>query len=158
MSLKHLFSLSVFFLAACGAQTDPPITDPLANFEVIDCDVAFATSIEEPVFEAIDSPQRFRELYLATDLNNQDEVPEVNFEDSTVVAIHLGMRPSTGYSAAVTSVQESGTAVMVHYEESTPGNCGAGAAVTYPYCFVAIEKTDKPVEFEGSETTDCVNP
>ncbi len=156
--LKTSLLLPFALLAGCGAQTELPLPDPIHDFEVVDCGVAYSTSVDEFSVEAINSSQRFQELYLATDLNNQDEIPAVDFDNRTVVAVHLGTRGSTGFSVEVTSIEESAAAIIVHYEESTPGMCGAGAAITYPYCFVSIEKTDKPVQYEATETTGCVNP
>ncbi len=155
---KALLPVPLALLVGCGAEKELTIPDPLLEFEVVDCGVAYATSITEFSVEAVDSSQRFQELYLATDLNNQGEIPAVDFDTKTVIAIHLDPRPSTAYSIEVTSITESADAVVVHYDESTPGMCAAGTAITHPYCFVAIDKTAKPVEHEVTETTACVNP
>ena len=160
--MKTNFHLAAFFalLTGCGADSDPSSvespSDPL-SFQRISCpNVSSNTSLEKEKLSVIKNAQEFREIYLVSDLDSQAEAPEVNFEEQTVIAIHLGAKPSSGYSVNVMEVLERDGVVDVNYEVSSPSNgCEVDTAITYPYCFFAIEKTDKEFVFSATNTTKC---
>lgn len=129
------------------------------NFQAIACPAIsshMAFDYHELNIEVIDDSHRFIEVYMATDLNSQEEAPELNFDDIQVLAIHLGERPSSNYLVRVTEVVETDDLVSVNYINVSPcESCGADDVMTYPYCFVAIDNTDKEIEFNETEISEC---
>lgn len=77
------------------------------------------------------------------------EVPEIDFEKYTLLAVAGGARPSGGYSVAVQSVWESESHVDVVALELRPSarKCTVTAIVTYPVAFAMIPRTRKSVRF-----------
>lgn len=143
------------FLIGCGSSSsDTAITKP---FEPVACpEVSTYTAIQGSSFKLINEPHEFVELYLATDLNSQDEAPLIDFETKSIVAIHLGEKPSGGHQVQVTSVEDFGPKIVVRYEAVSPGNgCNVVTVITNPYCFVSISKTTKPVEFIATNVRKC---
>lgn len=154
-------------LAACGSGSSRSSglelkapndfqTEPM-QFEPIACPaISTHTAVQGSSFKLINEPHEFVELYLATNLNSQDEVPLINFETKSVIAIHLGEKTSSGYQVQVTSVEDFGSKIVVHYEVVSPSEgCGVDTGLTNPYCFVSIGKTTKPVEFIATNVRKC---
>jgi hypothetical protein len=74
--------------------------------------------------------------------------PAVDFQRRDVLALFVGIRPSTGYVVEVVEVERTGRALDVRATESQPGEkCAGGAATTYPNAFVAVDKTRLPMRF-----------
>ncbi|MCP8899301.1 protease complex subunit PrcB family protein [Gilvimarinus xylanilyticus] len=145
--------LLLALLVGCGSGSDE---SPEVNFTRLDCPaVASHTSYTEPYFDVLTDPHAYRERYLATDLNAQDEAPEVNFETHRVVVLHAGVKSSSGHSIDVINIEDRGEKLQVNYREGEPQTCGADGALTYPYCFIAIEASDTPVEFSGEVVNSC---
>lgn len=150
-----LVTLSTFFLAGCGGNTsDDPRID---SFEVIACPaIATHTSITSPKVELINSPHRFVELYLSSNLDSQQSEPTIDFDTKSVISIHLGEKPSSGYSVRVTKVENKSSRIIVSYEVVSPSEgCGVDTGLTYPYCFVSIDKTSKALEYRASNIKKC---
>lgn len=160
--MKHIALLTIIpaLLIGCGAANDPTdleLSPSELSFELINCPaVSGNSSVEEEQIAVINDPHEFRELYLASNPHSQEEAPEVNFDDKTVIAIHLGAMSSSGYSVDVMEVRERDDIVNVQYRVNTPSSeCEEDAAVTYPYCFVSIDKTDKEFEFFPNTSFEC---
>jgi len=152
-------------ISGCGSSSSSSSSNSSSNsenaavaFTAIACPaVSYQSAIEKQNQEVIDNAHRFVELYLATDLNSQDDEPTVDFDKKTVIALHLGLKPTPGYGVHVNEVQENDKNIMVNYEVRAPGaGCILNAVVTYPYCFITIDKTEKDVQFSGKEiVNDC---
>ena len=79
--------------------------------------------------------------------------PPVDFTTEMVVAVFIGTRVSSGYSAVVTDVTGDDTGIVVTFEERYPGaNCPPGLPVVIsPYAFVAVSRISGSVAFSGSQ-------
>jgi hypothetical protein len=139
-------------LAGCGSDSSP------VSYSALTCPaVSYQSAIDEPSVEVIDNNSRFVELFAATDLNSQEDIPVVDFNQQVVVAIHGGERPSSGYEIRVTSVKQQ-SSLIVHYQTVSPSaNCAAQDVITYPYCFIAIDNTSTEIEFRESAVRECGN-
>jgi hypothetical protein len=164
MIFRFLAALTLFALmSGCGSSStnrnpNPNPDNHVIAFETIACPaVSYHTAIEKQSFEVVNNAHQFVELYLATDLNSQDDEPTVDFDKKTVIALHLGLKPTPGYGVHVNEVQENDKNIMVNYEVRAPGaGCILNTVVTYPYCFITIDKTEKDVQFSGKEiVNDC---
>ena len=138
-------------MTGCGSGTND---GKQVDFVKIDCPgLASNSSYEENMYRIINNQHEYREFYLATNIDSQNEPPNVNFENHTVIFLNGGFKPSTGHSLEVTSIQEESGKLRVYLQESEPQSCPADTAITYPYCYVSIGKTNKKIEF-SSETVD----
>jgi hypothetical protein len=89
-------------------------------------------------------------------LDSQDAEPTINFEEKSVIGIHLGQKPSSGYRVQVTRIEDKDSHLVVNYDVVSPSkNCNVDTALTYPYCFVAIAKNSKPVEYKARNIKRC---
>lgn len=124
----------------------PPIAD---NVEIVACPEtgSGATDYKDGFTMLINDPHEFRERYLSSLPYNQSEPPEVDFDSKSVIAVHAGRRSSASQRVRITELYEGSEAIDVTYQVVVP--CGGDdTALTYPFCFVSIDKTDKAVNFE----------
>jgi hypothetical protein len=81
-----------------------------------------------------------------------EPLPPVNFQEEMVIAVTMGVQPTGGYAIEVSGVELRVDALRVTVERTVPP---AGAmliqALTAPYHFAAVPRTDLPVRF--AETT-----
>lgn len=74
--------------------------------------------------------------------------PVVDFTRDMVVAVFLGDRPNSGYSASVDGVSADPAGLSVIYTEgSTTGSCVIAPVVTQPYAIVRVQRVEGPASF-----------
>jgi hypothetical protein len=79
-------------------------------------------------------------------------LPEVNFAKSMVVGVFLGFRNTGGYRAAITSIDASGSEIVVTWKESRPGPQDITSQVlTFPHHIVRAERLDGKVVFKQAD-------
>lgn len=140
-------------MTGCGSDTSD---EKQISFVNIDCpSVASNSSYEAKMHQIIDDQHEYREFYLAANIDSQSEPPKVNFDESTVIFINGGFKPSTGHSLEVMSIQDESGKLRVYFQESEPQSCPADTATTYPYCFVSIDKTNKKIELSNEVVDSC---
>lgn len=85
-------------------------------------------------------------------------IPEVNFENETVVLVALGMRNNGGFQLNINTVHELGNVLTINYTETTPNpKCSNTQAIVFPYEFISIPKTSKKVTFNSSQQMGSCN-
>jgi hypothetical protein len=105
--------------------------------------------------ELIEDAETFRKAFLES-VPEGTEVPEVDFSRFVVVAAWMGQQTNCGSALSIPSARESETRVEVEVKASVPGNCASEDAISYPFCFVRVEKVAKPYVFlEKTETRVC---
>jgi len=146
-------------MAGCGGDGSPSDEPIINTFDVITCPaVASYSSITKPNVELINNSNRFIELYRGSDLYSKTDEPTIDFEKKSVLGINTGEKPSSGHQVKVTSVEDKGSKVIVNYDVISPSEgCAVDMSLTYPYCFVSIQKSTKPVEFNATHVTKCTN-
>lgn len=78
--------------------------------------------------------------------------PEIDFSETTVIAVFMGECRTTGYSIEVKEVIDTGLTIVVKVEKVYPSkNCVVGQALTYPHHIIKIGKIGKHVIFQTSE-------
>jgi len=55
----------------------------------------------------------------------------------------------------IIEIVDRGEYWQVLYSESEPQSCAADMATTYPYCFVSVERTNKPIKFSREMIDSC---
>ena len=86
-----------------------------------------------------------------------EEVPAVDFDSESVLAVFLGQRPTSGYSAEILSVRAKDASVRVGWREVAPGpNCIVLMVVTVPFTIVRIPVPGAEADFRGElDVVDC---
>ncbi len=85
-------------------------------------------------------------------------LPEINFEERDLILLMLDTKPSGGYGIDQVRVQVNDEQLTVQYTEQHPGeNCFTTQALTRPYTFISIPKSNKEVKFLKGKTVinDC---
>ena len=116
--------------------------------------------VNEELHKLISSKEEFVDLWkkVYSTRTPQPTVPEVNFEESLVVACFMGMRNTGGYKLEVSSVNKSGTQLEVMLTYSSPGSgCMVTEALTQPFYIGKVEKGDiTDASFSTkSQTVNC---
>lgn len=144
-------------LSGCGS--DESSSDKRVNipFEIIACPaIAYQSSITEASVARIQESHLFVERYLASDLNSQEQEPVIDFEKKSVIAIHMGQQASSGYQVLVTEINDNGAQIVVNYKVTAPGSgCNVNTVITYPYCFVSIDRAEKTIVYKESKVSAC---
>ncbi|MDZ7807067.1 MAG: protease complex subunit PrcB family protein [Gracilimonas sp.] len=86
------------------------------------------------------------------------ELPGINFDERELILLMLDSKSSGGYGIDNLKLQTNENQLFVHYVESHPGSgCLTTQAITRPYKFISIPKSDKEVIFLKGDTVvnDC---
>lgn len=153
----NLMAALTLALIGCGAANNQTASgNKEINFRKIECPAFSTHSTVEQRQSVIKNAQEFVELFLTSDLDNQDEMPEINFNENVVLAIHLGPMPSSGYIVDAKEVIETDGVLNVKYEVVSPNQgCNVDTAITYPYCFIEIKKSNKEIVFSAINSSNC---
>ena len=106
-------------------------------------------TVENRSFEVLTSTQEFitKIENLSIDESYLEKITAIDFNESTVVGIHLGQKNNGGYSIAIESVTENDKEVVLKVKEIGPKqNQAVTMALTQPFCYVALAKTTKKIE------------
>lgn len=96
---------------------------------------------DQESFEFVKDESSLKALYQSI---NKDEIPKIDFEKETVVALFLGQRSSGGHTIKIKNVSEKGGQIYVEVEKSSPpSGSNATMAITNPYCIAKINSTKK---------------
>ncbi len=152
----YLIAPLVCALMGCDGEGDDETRSRHDNtgkpyaYEMVECGNSAHTSIEELSREVITGVHEFREVYGVTDLNRQEEVPDIDFSTQQVVAIHSGWKPNPGYGLRIDEVVTHDGSIVVRYTDilaNSSDDCAYPAMVVSPYCFIAMKKSDLPVTY-----------
>lgn len=106
---------------------------------------------EEPVFQ-----EEWEKVHQS--MSPIPELPEVNFSERTLILLMIEGKPTGGYTIDGPQIRLVDDQIVVKYAEVHPGNnCGTTQALTRPYKFISIPKSDKEVVFQKGKTVfhDC---
>ena len=120
---------------------------------------------DEPWLEVIDNHEDWEAFYLGvaplfTDLAPELQiVPEIDFDNFTVIAGGLGIRPSRASRLSVESVINAGDTVFVNLLWVVAGQyCASPASTEYPTTVMLIRKSDKQLTFHLDEVVHECEP
>lgn len=83
-------------------------------------------------------------------LNLSDQkLPDVNFENQTILAIFMGEQPTGGYSIRIDRISSTvdGLIVAVRRTEPPKGT-PVTLSLTRPYIIVSVPRDDRPITFD----------
>jgi protease stability complex PrcB-like protein len=135
--------LAVSFSPAPSAARQGPVNSYL--FKVLG-QGSYGGSSLTPTDVVITSPAQWATYWQQSTGSNNP--PYVDFRKEVVLGLFMGMKPTSGYSQAVTDVTSDGTLFNVFVNDVVPGpNCMVLMVITNPYLFVKTARTDLPVVF-----------
>lgn len=144
----------IFLVSACASPFEEEIeTEPEnGQEEIIIEELEFETLIlttdgghEEEMFYIIADEETFIDLWVDT---LEQEMMEVDFNESMVLAVFTGEKPSGGYQVEITQIFETDDTIEVMVLETAPGaDDMVTMALTYPGHVIAMKTSDKEVIF-----------
>lgn len=96
---------------------------------------------------------------LGSDLLNEDaDIPEVDFDTFMVVGVFMGEQPSSGYDISIERVeQQAPDSLQLQVQKTEPGpDCMNMTVLTHPYHIIKINKTEAELSFSyDTEIKEC---
>lgn len=97
------------------------------------------------------SPEEWTTVWTA--LPTRQAAPAVAFEQTMMVGVFLGNRPTGGYRVEITGVRKEGEALIVTWREVAPApDVTVSQTVTTPFAVAGVPRHDGPVRFEKAGT------
>jgi hypothetical protein len=99
----------------------------------------------------IQTPEAWQELWQQHVSNRAPAppVPAVDFNQSIVVGVYSGNKPTAGYDVEITNLNMLPDQLLVEYKETAPAEGSIAAqVVTTPFHIRVIPKTDRPIRFQ----------
>jgi len=85
-------------------------------------------------------------------LPTRQDAPSVAFNETMMVGVFIGNRPTAGYRVEVTGVRLEGDTLVVSWRETAPAaDATVSQTVTTPFALAAVTRHDGPVRFEKVE-------
>ncbi|HUY62307.1 MAG TPA: protease complex subunit PrcB family protein [Candidatus Paceibacterota bacterium] len=110
------------------------------------------SSVSARVDYLITSASELNQLW--TMLGTTDKMPSVDFTNDEIIAVFAGQKPTSGYSIAVSKIEDDGAARTVIVDLTQPGSgCATATALTDPYQIVQVPKTSLPLTHEDQTST-----
>lgn len=107
--------------------------------------------------------QEFREVVVRSEsgwdqlwsAHSSEPPPAVDFSQSLVVGVFLGMRPTAGYQVEVSAVRAKDDRVVVEYVEHPPAsNAFVAQVLTAPFHFVVLPREVGEIDFRKAAVTE----
>ena len=85
-------------------------------------------------------------------------VPYIDFENSTLIGVFMGEKPTGGYGIEITKITEQKNKITVDIKEISPApDCIVTMVLTSPYKIIKINKTNKKIKFKIEEVVKECN-
>ncbi len=110
--------------------------------------------IFEPKQEVIREQALWEKLWARHTVTSKpaEPAPKVDFSKEIVIAVTMGRRNTGGYAIEITKVEPTSGKLRVTVAEKAPSpGSMAIQTLTAPFHFVAVPKSDLPVEFMGGK-------
>ena len=134
------------------AEAPPPVVDNRDWLDVSGVDMTGIRLPDVPAAWYVFDDSDHWEAFLSE--HHKGAAPEIDFGDSTLVAVFLGARPHSGYSVKIVSAEEKERMVVVSVVEYTPApGMMYAQAIVHPYDMALIPTTGKPIQFVTTKKT-----
>ena len=148
--IAAVISAGILVTAGAFLSTEEGSEEDLIDFEYIESGFYPVRRVDETEILFINDPEDYNESFKG--------IPgeaEVDFEENTVLAVVLGVRPTGGYSIEIEKIIEKEDKLVLKAIETRPGeSCRVTMAQTYPYQVVSVEKMDEEPEMEIDLTVE----
>ncbi|NPA81026.1 MAG: protease complex subunit PrcB family protein [Epsilonproteobacteria bacterium] len=159
---KKLLSLSIIsaiLFAGCNAGgyvtvgDRYPVTLTYAEYNGINTYITEPKTQKEIII--IKDENQFEKIY--SFYNPSKTLPKIDFDEYEVIAVIDETRRSGGYFITVDEIQEYEDYISITITEKIPGSsCFVTLALTEPFVFIKIKKTDKSIKLkERQEIYSC---
>lgn len=102
------------------------------------------------------SSEDFQDLWTRAFGESAPALPSVNFDESYVIGVFAGQKPSGGHSIAVSRVIDENGVRNVAIAITRPGaECVTSQALTSPYQFIVVPFSDRPLAKTDQELEAC---
>ncbi|MBP0005963.1 MAG: protease complex subunit PrcB family protein [Cyanobacteria bacterium SBC] len=150
---------SVCFVGVTAIEVvqQPQNTGAILPFETLERGrySGFNQAFERVVNDRLAWRNFWRQLQL--NVSPTPELPEIDFDNTTVIGVGLGDRASGAYRVEIDTIRLANDTVVVNYTERR--SCGISTmAITQPYHLVTIDRTTAPVEFRRSVDAPVCEP
>lgn len=140
--ISHILILG-FLLTSCGVLTSDT-NEPTTTIDYKTLFNSFETETETYDFETTvlvnkSDVNKFLSRFPSNN-TTKEHLLNVNFADSLVVGVFVGLRPNTSYSVNIDSVAVSAKSSLVYITEK--GSAGGGRAIVWPAHFVVVDKSE----------------
>lgn len=132
--------------------TSKPLLQKTTSFKTIAQD--FIGGLTNSKFMVINDDISLADIYSTINKSRTPEleIPEINFEKETVIALFLGEKNSGGYAIGVDQVLNKKDKISVIYKVISPKQGEMVTNVmTQPFIIIKISKTKKKIVFENLE-------
>jgi hypothetical protein len=142
--MKNFLLLIVFALSTACVST--PVNEQPVPFTTLArgsyCDVT------KPQDHVIQSQAELNQIWNKLNLAEQN-IPALDFNQRTVLAIFMGEQSSGGYAIRIDRIVRTPAEIVVTVRQTVPPkNTPASLAQTQPYILVSIPRTDLPIKFD----------
>ena len=98
------------------------------------------SGIDEEVYYVINTQEEWEDLWERTlsGTSPTPPVPEINFQDKTIIAVYMGVCSSSGYSIKIKVIAQIGFQFYIHVQQIS--SHGFLPVVTQPYDIVETNK------------------
>jgi len=158
------------FASGCGIvnnlSASVPVAPSIAFRAISPTQEHSAHFYEVPAQNAVFRTQSDVDSFLTKIANDQAErlgmsssetLPEIDFSTEQGILVLFGAQAHGGYGGKIAAVEELPDRLIVHPVRELPSNQGIYAQmVVYPYHYVAIPRTEKPIDF--ASTVDRSKP
>ena len=149
----HLFVSCMLLLSSCSAghnKASKQLMQETIPFQILVQDTygGYASS----KFMVIENNNSLIEVFnLLNKSRSPDlEIPVINFEKESVIALFLGEKNSGGYAITIEQVLDKSNKVYVVYKVVSPGVGDMVTSVmTQPFSIIKIPKTNKEIVFKS---------
>jgi hypothetical protein len=110
------------------------------------------SGVAKPSNQVIEDAEAWRKIWKEIHARQKPapDVPEIDFDKQTVLAVFMGRKPTGGYATKITRITDTGKRIEATVQEHAPGPGDiVTQALTSPYHMVAVPKTEKPVVFRS---------
>ena len=129
-----------------GIETDASALATPSARAFVDVTSGAQSGIEEMRGVVARSDAELQALW--SSLGLERAMPRVTFENTMIVAIYLGSRPSVGYGAEIVGVRRDGETMIVEWVERLPrGDTQAAEATTTPFVIAGVSAFAGDVQF-----------
>lgn len=123
------------------------------EFQTID--KGYHSGHEDPAYYVINDADEWADVWNQhVQIFSSQSLPEVDFSNTTIIAVFMGLFNTGGYEIEVKEIVDTGPSIVVEVEKTYPGRgCVVTLAFSQPYHIVKVDKIDKDVIFETFERT-----
>ncbi len=129
-----------------GCSRDDNDLNKSITFETIEKN--FYSGILDEQSVLVDDPNSWEDLWDKTAVWTPDELPDVDFTKSMVIAVYMGEKISGGFEIEISELRESEDTIEVVSKITIPeSGQGVTTALSQPFHIIKIDKTSKKIIF-----------